>query len=196
MTLNRSRLGTDALIHPLEFGAVTLLLRYKLQEGWNRETLQTIQHPYLFVCTSIIDSSPVQACKYLQLYSLLFMILLNSFDGFCTQNPSPGVRSTLLFKDGITQPAAAISALVVIESVLVECTSKGVRSPQKIIQLRVLGGLENLLSDTCVYVFVGSREQDEISAGLPSMVKLSSMRRMWVCKGSFQKSCFILIVWS
>lgn len=36
------------------------------------------------------------------------------------------MRSALLFKDGITQPAAAISAPVVIESALVECASEGV----------------------------------------------------------------------
>ncbi len=39
------------------------------------------------------------------------------------------MRSALLFKDGITQPAAAISTLVVIESVLGECASEGECAP-------------------------------------------------------------------
>lgn len=62
------------------------------------------------------------------------------------------MRSTLLFKDGITQPAAAISAPIVIESVLVECASEGVCSPQKIIQSQVLGGL---LTATFTYLIGG-----------------------------------------
>ncbi len=61
---------------------------------------------------------------------------------------SPGVRSALLFKDGITQPAAAVSAPIVIESALAECASEGVCAPQKIIQSRLLVGLKRLLSHT------------------------------------------------
>lgn len=44
------------------------------------------------------------------------------------------MRIALLFKDGITRPAAAISAPIVIESVRVECTGEGVCTPPKIIQ--------------------------------------------------------------
>lgn len=61
------------------------------------------------------------------------MIFLLLIWGICAPNQNAGTRITLLFKDGITQPAAAISAPNVIESVLVECTSEGVCSPQKII---------------------------------------------------------------
>lgn len=45
-------------------------------------------------------------------------------------NPSPPVRGELLFKDGITKPAAPVSAPIVIESSLVECASEGVCTPQ------------------------------------------------------------------
>lgn len=51
------------------------------------------------------------------------------------------MRSALLFKDGITQPAAAVSAPIVIESALAECASEGVCAPQKIIQSQLLVGL-------------------------------------------------------
>ena len=39
------------------------------------------------------------------------------------------MRSALLFKDGITEPAAAVSAPIIIESALVECASEGVCAP-------------------------------------------------------------------
>lgn len=44
------------------------------------------------------------------------------------------MRIALLFKDGMTRPAAAISATIVIKSVRVECTSEGVHTPPKIMQ--------------------------------------------------------------
>lgn len=43
------------------------------------------------------------------------------------------MRMALLFKDGITRPAAAISAPIVMESVRVERAGEGVHTPPKII---------------------------------------------------------------
>lgn len=74
-----------------------------------------------------------ELCFYINLSSVQLMIFLLLIWGICAPNQNAGTRITLLFKDGITQPAAAISAPNVIESVLVECTSEGVCSPQKII---------------------------------------------------------------
>lgn len=53
---------------------------------------------------------------------------LHWLGGFCAQKPlfSSGWRSALLFTDGTTQPAAAASAPVAIESALLECAGEGV----------------------------------------------------------------------
>lgn len=72
---------------------------------------------------------------------------------FCTQKLSPGVRSKLLFKDGTTQPAAAVSALFIIESALVERAGEGVCILQKITQS---GPPESLKRCTFTYLIAAS----------------------------------------
>lgn len=67
---------------------------------------------------------------------------------FLCSKLSPRARSELLFKDGITQPVAAISALVVIESEQARRASEGVCTLLKITQLGLLWGLKLLLSHT------------------------------------------------
>lgn len=88
----------------------------------------------------------------------------------CPKPKALRVRRTPLFKDGITQPAAAISTPIIIESVLVDCTSEGVCSVRKILQYWVLGGLNHYcrIPDWWLHECVsgkGSWEKDQIAAG-------------------------------
>lgn len=112
------------------------------------------------------DSGPIEsAMNHLGVTCYFFILVLkwgvNHFPPltcqlFVPKNPSPGVRRALLFKDGTTQPAAAVSAPIVIESALVECASEGVCAPKKIIQS---GHLGRSVAATFTYLTGGSYSQ-------------------------------------
>lgn len=115
----------------------------------------------------------------------------------CAQNPSAGVRSELLFKDGTTQPAAVVSAPIVIESALVVCASEGggVRPTEDY----TVGTSRRAVTAALAYLVGGSyswweRLWDGSWWGrkgtyqlVSSVLKLSSSKRMWVLNVGFKQ---------
>lgn len=116
------------------------------------------------------------------------------------------MRCKLLFKDGITRPAAAVSAPIVIESALVECASEGVcvRAPQKdymvgtsrraeMATFAYLTGVAPILGECVCGTEAGKKGQK--SQPVSSVLKLPSTRRMWVVfkQGSLESFDKIII---
>lgn len=157
MTLTWPGLGTDTRVHPLRRRVRRLSsdTHCNKQHG-ERVRACSVSCSFFFWSTDRSGSTaPESAVHYFGFVDVLFvwrsvldrglrvesMIFLHWLGVICAQILGSGVRSWLLFKDGITQPAAAISSPIVIESGQVECASEGVCAPQKIIQLEFLGGL-------------------------------------------------------